>query len=57
VLATWVIADNPTLADAIATALFLTDPSRLNEAYRFESVRMSADGTEASPGFEGELFV
>jgi thiamine biosynthesis lipoprotein len=57
VLATWVIADNATLADAIATALFLTDPSRLKEAYRFEYVRMSANGIEASTGFEGELFV
>jgi thiamine biosynthesis lipoprotein len=57
VLATWVIADNATLADGIATALFLTDPSRLNEAYRFAFVRMSANGIEASPGFDGELFV
>jgi thiamine biosynthesis lipoprotein len=57
VLATWVIADNATLADGIATALFLTDPSRLKKAYRFESVRMSPNGIEASSGFEGELFV
>jgi thiamine biosynthesis lipoprotein len=57
VLASWVIADNATLADGLATALFLTDPSRLNEAYRFEFVRMSANGIEASPGFDGELFL
>jgi FAD:protein FMN transferase len=57
VLASWVIADNATLADGLATALFLTDPSRLNEAYRFEFVRMSENGIEASPGFDGELFV
>jgi ApbE family protein len=57
VLATWVIADNATLADGIATALFLTDPPRLNKTYRFTFVRMSANGIEASPGFDGELFV
>jgi thiamine biosynthesis lipoprotein len=57
VLATWVIASNATLADGLATALFLSDPSRLNEAYRFEFVRMSADRIEASPGFDGELFL
>jgi FAD:protein FMN transferase len=57
VLATWVIADNATLADGIATALFLTDPPRLNDTYRFAFVRMSTNGIEASPGFAGELFV
>src|SRR5512133_901050 len=31
----WVIADNATLADGIATAPFLTDPPRLNETDRF----------------------
>jgi thiamine biosynthesis lipoprotein len=57
VLATWVIANNATVADGLATALFLSDPSRLNEAYRFEFVRMTANGIEASPEFDGELFV
>jgi thiamine biosynthesis lipoprotein ApbE len=57
VLATWVIADNATLADGIATALFLTDSPRLNDTYRFAFVRMSTNGIEASPGFDGELFV
>jgi FAD:protein FMN transferase len=57
VLATWVNADDATRADGIATALFLADPSRLAEAYRFEFVRMSANGVEASPGFDGEFFV
>ena len=56
VLATWVIADTAMLADGIATALFLTDPPRLHETYRFAFVRMSATGIEASPGFDGELF-
>ena len=55
-LATWVIADNATLADGIATALFLTDPQRLGETDDFEFVRMSANGIEASAGFDGELF-
>ena len=57
VLATWVIADNATLADGFATALFLTDPPRLNEIHPFAFVRMSANGIEASPGIDGELFV
>jgi thiamine biosynthesis lipoprotein len=57
VLATWVIADNAMLADGIATALFLTDPPRLNDTYRFAFVRMSTNGIEASSGFDGELFV
>jgi FAD:protein FMN transferase len=56
VLATWVIADDATLADGIATALFLTDPSRLSERYRFAFVRMSANGIETSPRFDGDLF-
>jgi thiamine biosynthesis lipoprotein len=57
VLPTWVMADNATLADGPATALFLTEPSRLKEAHRFEYVRMSANGIEASSGFVGEIFV
>jgi thiamine biosynthesis lipoprotein len=56
VLATWVIADDAMLADGIATALFLADPQRLNAAYRFAFVRMSANGIEASPGFDGKLY-
>jgi Alcohol dehydrogenase GroES-like domain len=52
----WVIADNATLADGIATAPFLTDPPRLNETSRFTFVRMSANGIEASPAFEGWLY-
>jgi thiamine biosynthesis lipoprotein len=56
VLATWVIADDATLADGIATALFLTDPARLQEAHSFSFVRMSVNGIEASPGLDGEIF-
>jgi hypothetical protein len=46
VLATWVTADNATLADGIATVFFLTDPPRLNETCRFTFVRMCANGIE-----------
>jgi thiamine biosynthesis lipoprotein len=49
VLATWVIADNATLADGIATALFLTDPPRLSEMCRFAFVRMSPTGSRPHP--------
>ena len=50
----WVIADNATLADGIATALFLP-PAAAEPTYRFTFVRMSASGIEASPSFEGWL--
>lgn len=56
-IATWVIADSALVADGLATAMFLTDPARLSEAFSFEWVRLGSDGRlEASAGFRGELF-
>ncbi|MDA0181337.1 FAD:protein FMN transferase [Solirubrobacter phytolaccae] len=56
VLATWVIAETAMLADGLATALFLTEPDRLQPAFGFSFVRMRPDGLETSDGFEGETF-
>jgi len=58
IVATWVIADNTLVADAMATALFFVElPGRLMEAFPFSYVRMFADGTvDYSANFEGELF-
>ncbi|MFE3828506.1 FAD:protein FMN transferase [Streptomyces sp. NPDC059092] len=56
-LATWVVADDTAVADALATALFFTEPHQLATAYRFTYVRMGSDGrVDASPDFAGELF-
>lgn len=58
VLATWVIADSALMADGLATALFLAEPTVLSQEFRFSFVRMLADGSvEYSTDFDGELFV
>jgi thiamine biosynthesis lipoprotein len=57
VIATWVLADEAMVADGIATALFFSDPSAMEETYEYEYVRVFADGTVSySPYFEGKLF-
>ncbi|MFJ9714205.1 FAD:protein FMN transferase [Streptomyces sp. NPDC101234] len=57
VLATWAISDDAAVADALATALFFTEPHRLAAADRFTYVRVRSDGrVDASPDFVGELF-
>lgn len=57
VIATWAIADDAATADGLATALFVTDPDRL-EDFTFSWVRMLADGrVQWSNDFAGELFV
>jgi thiamine biosynthesis lipoprotein len=57
VIATWVVADDAVLADALATALFFTDGDRLAASFPFAYARMLADGrAETSPNFDGELF-
>ncbi|PVE11804.1 FAD:protein FMN transferase [Streptomyces scopuliridis] len=56
-LATWVIADDAAVADALATALFFTAPHQLATAYHFTYVRVGSDGrVDTSPDFVGELF-
>lgn len=57
VQATWVIADTAFMADGIATALFFTDPDRLQD-FDFTYVRLMDDNTlQRSTNFSGELFV
>jgi thiamine biosynthesis lipoprotein len=56
IVATWVTADSAALADGLATALFFSEPDRLQPAYRFAFVRMSADRVETSADFTGEIF-
>lgn len=57
VVATWVVADDAAVADALATALFFASPQRLAAGYRFTYVRVGSDGrVDASPDFDGELF-
>ncbi len=56
VLATWVMADTAALADGLATALFVSEPDRLQQEYAFAFVRMRADGVETSSDFSGEIF-
>jgi thiamine biosynthesis lipoprotein len=57
VAATWVLADTAMLADGLATALFVTEPSRLADDFEFRYVRMFTDGrAEYSADLPGEVF-
>ncbi|WP_202514441.1 MULTISPECIES: FAD:protein FMN transferase [unclassified Streptomyces] len=57
IVATWVIAHRTAVADALATALFLTPAHRLAGSFPFSGVRMHADGrTETFGTFDGTLF-
>jgi thiamine biosynthesis lipoprotein len=57
IIATWVIAESTMIADGMATALFFTDPKRLQESFAFEFLRMHENGAiDYSPAFEGKLF-
>ncbi|MGZ0198932.1 FAD:protein FMN transferase [Streptomyces sp. RM1] len=56
-VATWVVADRTAVADALATALFLTPAHRLAAGFPFTAVRMHADGrTDTFGSFDGTLF-
>lgn len=57
ILATWVVADKALIADSLATALFLTNPSTLAKHFEFEYVLLKPDFTiEKSDYFPGEFF-
>ncbi|MEU7835574.1 FAD:protein FMN transferase [Nonomuraea sp. NPDC049129] len=57
VVATWVVADDAAHADALATALFVTDPRTLGRSFAFDYVRLLDDGrAEISSRFPGALF-
>lgn len=57
VAATWVLADTAMLADALATALFLVEPSVLAEHFSFEYVLLNmAMEADVSAGMKRVLF-
>lgn len=57
VVATWVVAPDAATADGLSTALFVTEPGRLDE-FDFGWVRMLADGrVQWSNDFDGEMFL
>ncbi len=57
ILATWVIADNTLIADALATCLFLVPNKILRSKFSFEFVILYKNySVEISKGFPGEIF-
>lgn len=53
----WVIADSTLLADALATCLFLVEPTQLQKHFNFDYIRVFADqSVEYSPSTQIELF-
>ena len=57
VLATWVIADQALIADALATALFLEEAEQLKSGFEFEYAVLHSDYTlDVSAGFSAEFF-
>ena len=57
IVATWVIADSTMVADALATALFLVEPTVLLSEYRFEYVRINEHlQIDATGPFRAALF-
>ncbi|VXB07731.1 FAD:protein FMN transferase [Arthrobacter sp. 9V] len=56
-VATWTIAASALVADALATALFMVEPPRLEEEFEFSWLTVSSGGAAAySNLFEGRLF-
>ncbi|MFW0774662.1 FAD:protein FMN transferase [Paenarthrobacter nitroguajacolicus] len=56
-VATWTMAASALVADGLATALFLIEPSRLEDEFEFSWLTVSSSGAAAfSTGFEGKLF-
>lgn len=57
VVATWVLADDALVADALATALFLAPPEVLLTEFDFDYVRISSEGrAHYSSSLAGALF-
>jgi thiamine biosynthesis lipoprotein len=56
-VATWTMAASALVADALATALFMVEPPRLEEEFEFSWLTVSSSGAAAfSNHFEGRLF-
>lgn len=57
ILATWVTAQSAIIADALSTALFLTDTKALSPYFTFEYLVLYKDfSIQRSQGFEAQLF-
>lgn len=57
IVATWVLAHNPALADILATAIFLVSPDSLRQHYDFDWLIVSSDHVSSySKGFIADLF-
>lgn len=57
ILATWVIADSATIADALATALFLCPPELFSAVYSFEYCLLNKNmRVKRSAGFHATLY-
>lgn len=57
ILGLWVVADSAMTADALATALFFTEPEKLRQQFNFEYLIMYIDRTVTySESFPVELF-
>ena len=57
VVASWAMAETAMVADALATALFFVDGTRLEKEFDFAWLTVYSDGhAEYSAGFEGALF-
>jgi len=58
ILATWVVAREALVADAIATCLFFAPAEKLSKAYEFEYAVLKEDYTlERSNGFNATLYI
>jgi thiamine biosynthesis lipoprotein len=57
IIATWVVADNPTVADAISTCIFLLPPQKLASEFNFEYLIIDQNQQATrSPNFPATLF-
>lgn len=57
VVASWTMAQSCLVADALATAVFLTEPEALAEEFDFDWLQVFSDGSATfSSAFEGRLF-
>lgn len=57
IVATWVLMENPALADLLATTIFLVSPESLKSTYDFEWLIVSSDHVSSySKGFIADLF-
>ncbi|HRN70636.1 MAG TPA: FAD:protein FMN transferase [Candidatus Woesebacteria bacterium] len=57
IIASWVMADSATIADGLATALFLVPPEYFQKEFKFEYLLLNKDmKVKRSKGFSAELY-